>query len=237
MGTQGLYLNRWTPNFDAASEVPKDVPVWVRLPNLPIHCWNSSSLQAIGNGLGHYIDRADPKDQYSCAIICVEVDLEIGLPEAVKLKVGEWKHLQKLDYEQLLFKCRGCHEYGHFQRNCPKTPSIEKAGEEGWQQPWKGRSKSKGPRRENPALTQSNPGNREMENSFKALEKEGESENPSKETQAGEEKDGQVPDTGGTPKITEEMEKLVSPPGNEESQGIEEGEISSGNESEGASEA
>ena len=160
MGTQGLYLNRWTPNFDPASEVPKDVPVWVRLPNLPIHCWNSLSLQAIGNGLGHYIDRADPKDQYSCARICVEVELETGLPEAVKLKVGEWQHLQKLDYEQLPFKCRGCHEYRHFQRNCPNTPSTEKAGEEGWQQPRKGRSKSKGPRRENPAPTQSNPGNR-----------------------------------------------------------------------------
>jgi hypothetical protein len=66
MGTQGLYLNRWTPSFDPAIEVPKDVPVWVRLPNLPIHCWNPSSLQAIGNGLGQYIDRADPKDQYSC---------------------------------------------------------------------------------------------------------------------------------------------------------------------------
>jgi hypothetical protein len=33
------------------------------------------------------------------------------------------------------------------------------------------------------------------------------------------------------------MEKLVSPPGNEEAQGIKEGEISSRNESEGASEA
>jgi hypothetical protein len=121
MGAQGLYLNRWTPNFDLALEIPKDVPVWVSLPNLPIHCWNSASLQAIGNGLGHYIDKADPKDQYSCARICVEVDLEVGLPEAVKLKVGEWQHLQKLDYEQLPFKCRGCHDYGHFQRNCPKS--------------------------------------------------------------------------------------------------------------------
>jgi hypothetical protein len=62
MGAQGLYLNRWTPNFDPALEIPKDVSVRVRLPNLPIHCWNSTSLQAIGNGLGHYIDKADPKD-------------------------------------------------------------------------------------------------------------------------------------------------------------------------------
>jgi hypothetical protein len=125
-----------------------------------------------------------------------------------------------LDYEQLPFKCRGCHEYINFQRNCPNTPSTEKAGEEGWQQPRKGRSKSKGPRRENPAPTQSNPGNRETTNSFKALEREGELKNPSKETQAEEEKDGQVPDTGGTPKTIEEMEKPISPPGNEEAQGI-----------------
>ena len=38
MGPQGLYLNRWTPDFDPAMDVPKAVPVWVRLPNLPMHC-------------------------------------------------------------------------------------------------------------------------------------------------------------------------------------------------------
>jgi len=115
MGTQGMYLNRWTPSFDLTVEMPKDVPFRVRLPNLPIHCWNPTSLKEIGNGLEQYIDRVDPKDQYSCARICVEVDLEEGLPEAIKLKVGEWYHYQKLDYEQLSLKCRGYHEYDHFQ--------------------------------------------------------------------------------------------------------------------------
>ena len=38
MGSQGLYLNRWTPYFDPTVDVPKEVPVWVRLPNLPVHC-------------------------------------------------------------------------------------------------------------------------------------------------------------------------------------------------------
>jgi hypothetical protein len=47
-------------------------------------------------------------------------------PEAIKLKVGDWQHYQKLDYEQLSFKCRGCHEYGHFQRNCPKDLNKDK---------------------------------------------------------------------------------------------------------------
>jgi hypothetical protein len=131
MGTQGLYLNRWTPDFDPSVDVPKEVPVWVRLPNLPVHCWNYQSLQKIGNGLGRFIDKADNKAQYSCARICVEVDLEAGLPEAVKLTVGSWYHYQKFDYEQLSFKCKNCHEHGHFQRNCPKAQPAEKEDAEG----------------------------------------------------------------------------------------------------------
>ena len=52
MGTQGLYLNRWTPNFDPASEIPKDVPVWVRLPNLPIHCLKRRGVPAVDRQIG-----------------------------------------------------------------------------------------------------------------------------------------------------------------------------------------
>jgi hypothetical protein len=62
--------------------------------------------------------------------------LEAGLPEAIMLTVGEWKHFQKLDYEQLPFKCRSCHEYRHFQKHCPKiqVPQQEKDSGEGWKQ-------------------------------------------------------------------------------------------------------
>ena len=85
MGPQGLYLNGWTSDFNPEADTPKAVPVWVRLPNLPMHCWNPKSLHTIGNALGKYIDMASTKDQYACARICVEVDLEVGLPEAINL--------------------------------------------------------------------------------------------------------------------------------------------------------
>ena len=114
MEPRGLYLNGWTPDFDPEADTPKAVPVWVRLPNLPMHYWNPKSLQAIGNALGKYIDMANSKDQFVYARICVEVDLEARLQEALNLMLGNWSHFQKLDYEQLPFKCRGCHEYGHF---------------------------------------------------------------------------------------------------------------------------
>lgn len=91
-------------------------------------------MQKIGNGVGRFIDKADNKGQYTCARICVDVNLEAGLPEAVKLIVREWHYYQKLDYEQLPFKCRTCHKHGHFQRNCPKAPTRDKVDEEGWKE-------------------------------------------------------------------------------------------------------
>jgi hypothetical protein len=48
----------------------------------------------------------------------VEVDLEVGLLEAIKIKVADWSYIQELDYEQLPFKCRYRHGYDHFARHC-----------------------------------------------------------------------------------------------------------------------
>ena len=80
-------------DFDPSQDAMSVVLIWVRLPHLPLHYWNSDFLEAIGNKLSKYIDRAEQKDQYSCARICVEVDLEIGFPEEIKLKVVEWSYI------------------------------------------------------------------------------------------------------------------------------------------------
>ena len=44
-----------------------------------------------------------------------------------------WEFYQKVDYEQLPFKCRKCHEHEHFVKNYPKTSEeeAEKNPEEG----------------------------------------------------------------------------------------------------------
>ena len=134
MGSRGLFLAPWSLDFNPKAEITA-APVWVRLPHLPLHLWGKSSLADIGNKLGRFLDSAEPKgEQYSCARICVEVNLEKGLSEALQLTVGEWSHIQELDYEHIPFKCLYFHVYGHFVKRCPKakemvTPPLAKVAD------------------------------------------------------------------------------------------------------------
>jgi hypothetical protein len=38
MDTRGMYLNKWTSNFDLNVDVPSAMLVWVYIPHLPLHC-------------------------------------------------------------------------------------------------------------------------------------------------------------------------------------------------------
>ena len=82
------------------------------------------------------MDKSEPKaSMFSCARICVEVDLEKGLPESIMLSIDGWNHLQIVEYEQIHFKCKFCHEYGHFAKSCPKKPEkpiTDSLPSEGW---------------------------------------------------------------------------------------------------------
>jgi hypothetical protein len=67
-----MYLKRCTLDFDPEVGIPSDVLVWVLLPHLPLHCWGDDVLQSIGDTLGKYIDKSEPKSSmYACARICV----------------------------------------------------------------------------------------------------------------------------------------------------------------------
>ena len=91
------------------------------------------SLEDIGNTSGKSIHRAKRGEQFTCARICVEVDLEVGLSEVINLTVADWSHVQELDNEQFPFKCIHCHGYGHFARSCKKKEEEEVVKEKGEQ--------------------------------------------------------------------------------------------------------
>ena len=55
---RGMYLNKWTLDFDSNIDVPKMVHVWIHLLQFPLHKWSDNCLQTIGNFIGTYIDRS-----------------------------------------------------------------------------------------------------------------------------------------------------------------------------------
>ena len=136
MGLRGMHLNKWDLSFDPEKEIPKAVLVWAKLPRIPLHYWNDEDFCSIGNTLGKYINKLEPKaPMFSCARICVEVYLEKGLPNAINLSIDGWNHLQTVDYEKIPFKCKVYHEYGHFAKFCPKNiqkPNANEVPKEGW---------------------------------------------------------------------------------------------------------
>jgi len=76
MGSMDMYLNKWMPDFSLENDMPSVVLVWVCLPFLPLHHWNDETLRNIGNTLGNYIDRVEPRDNLHVrARLCFEVDL------------------------------------------------------------------------------------------------------------------------------------------------------------------
>jgi hypothetical protein len=88
MDTRGMYLDKWTPDFDTDVDVPSAMSIWVHLPHLPLHCWNNDFLRSVGNAHETYINRTKPKAGiFSYAQICAEVDLEKGLPKVIKLSL------------------------------------------------------------------------------------------------------------------------------------------------------
>jgi hypothetical protein len=175
MGARGLFLAPWTLDFNPGAEITA-APVWVRLPHLRLHLWGRKSLEDIGNKLGHFLDSVAPKgDQFTCARICVEVNLEKGLPEAIKLSLGEWSHIQELDYEQIPFKCLRCHDYGHFAKSCPKASGEPGPVKEDDFQPVSNRCRQprrKDPLSQAPKATHSAEGTLENKNSFDALKED-----------------------------------------------------------------
>jgi len=121
-GRAGLFITPWFPEFDANSMVVTKMPVWVRLPNLPLPFWHHMVLEDIGNLLGTFIKRdPDRNDQglFTYARICVEIDLSKGLPDRMHLQYEKFKWLQILDYENTAFRCRFCYVTGHLQDTCP----------------------------------------------------------------------------------------------------------------------
>lgn len=116
-------IKPWTPKFNFNDEMLRTVPLWVRFPDLPLHCWSKDSLSRLGSAIGSplYADECTSKQlRVSFARLLVEVDVTKTLTKEIPIEFEEGDIVeQKVIYEWVPPFCVTCNKVGH---NCAFKP-------------------------------------------------------------------------------------------------------------------
>lgn len=98
-----VIIKPWTSDFNFKEEILTTIPLWVKLPNLPLNCWNTVVLSKIGSKLGQplYVDECTTQaSRITFARIMVEMDVTKELPKEVKIQDARRKIFeQRVVYE------------------------------------------------------------------------------------------------------------------------------------------
>ncbi|GAB2269538.1 hypothetical protein Dimus_004458 [Dionaea muscipula] len=119
---QVLMIRRMPPFFDFGREGMSSMPIWVKLPNIPLRLMKMECLELLGSQIGTPImtDKLTfTQERVSYARLLVEVDLAKEVVTKIPIKLpGNHTHIQVVEYENLPKYCRRCWEVGHFEPSC-----------------------------------------------------------------------------------------------------------------------
>ncbi|KAK4713244.1 hypothetical protein R3W88_019151 [Solanum pinnatisectum] len=117
MSSRPVIVKAWCPNFNFNNEVLRMIPLWVKLPNLPLNCWGKDSLSRIGSRLGRHLyadECTSCIDRISFARILVEMDITQVLHVHVKVQDPNGRVFeQSIEYEWKPSYCTKCLIIGH----------------------------------------------------------------------------------------------------------------------------
>lgn len=129
-----LILQRWHPKLILSKEVPKTIPLWVKIYNIPLQYWHKEGLGHICSGVGKPLG-ADMLTEQMCreasgrlsfAKMLVEVDAKSPLPEELLLRVPNEDFLEPMEVKMRVVYpwkpswCPTCNSFGHSLARCPK---------------------------------------------------------------------------------------------------------------------
>ncbi|XP_028789610.1 uncharacterized protein LOC114745620 [Neltuma alba] len=131
-----ILVQKWSPYFDPFHNPLGRIATWVRIPNIPLHCYSKKFIWRIGDMIGRTL-RVDMNtianleesrakvERGRFARICVEVDLQKKLIPRIICTSA----LFNVEYEGLNLICFECGRYGHTRDACPWKPSSQKVPE------------------------------------------------------------------------------------------------------------
>lgn len=140
LGSRPIIVKEWVPNLCFEDEVLKEVPLWIRLPNLSLDCWSGDSLSRIGSVLGKPLcadECTTEQKRVSYARLFVEVDITQPLVYKVQVEGEAGMIEQQVYYEWAPLYSHKCHKVGHI---C-KERKVDKPAQKQWQVKDKGKEK------------------------------------------------------------------------------------------------
>lgn len=112
-----LIVKQWSMNFDFKEEILRVIPVWVRLPNLPLYCWGEETLSRIVSAVGVPIlaDECTSKQwKISFARVLVEIDITKEFVKEVRVRDNTGREFnQMIIPEWRPYFCPKCNKIGH----------------------------------------------------------------------------------------------------------------------------
>ncbi|XP_057820700.1 uncharacterized protein LOC131033477 [Cryptomeria japonica] len=125
VGKIALVLQKWHPNLNMSESLLVQVPVWVKLPGLPLEYWVESIFSGITSSFGELL-LIDPitalRRTFTHARFYVGVSHDADMLEQIDIvsKLGTWK--QQIEYESIPFACFHCKKASHWAKHCPLKP-------------------------------------------------------------------------------------------------------------------
>ncbi|XP_058762100.1 uncharacterized protein LOC131635497 [Vicia villosa] len=121
-----MILLEWRHDFTMAKDMLRSIPIWIKLPGLPLPMWGAQSLGKIGSAVGIplFTDECTAeKLRVSYARLLVEVDVTQKLCEEISIRDHEGRvRKQKVEYEWRPQYCERCQKIGHVCSTDKKPP-------------------------------------------------------------------------------------------------------------------
>ena len=116
-----VVVKKWSAGFDFKAEILRVIPVWIRLPSLPLHLWGVEALSKIVSAIGVPV-LADEctmnQRRVSYARVLVEVDITRDFVTEINVRDSTGRSFtQKAIPEWRPYFCRKCNKVGHDCRN------------------------------------------------------------------------------------------------------------------------
>ncbi|KAL0921281.1 hypothetical protein M5K25_008339, partial [Dendrobium thyrsiflorum] len=147
-------FQKWHPKFKPRRENLTSLPIWIKIHDLPLACWNSEGISRIASKVGVPLaadSLTSQKSRLTYARVCVQVDCEATYPEEIMISLDGDIVSLKVQYEWRPNPCAHCKSFMHSSNVCPKKPDTSTDPKElPSDVTTRGRSLSRNPRARNP---------------------------------------------------------------------------------------